>query len=324
MKTQRIPHTEYEASRLIYGCMMTAGDWEAGEPTAEACRNTRELVETAQAAGINFFDHADIYSRGKAEKVFGRLFREGLQRDGMIIQTKCGIRFGDEPPGTPHRYDFSYEHIVASAEGSLQRLGCGHIDILLLHRPDVLMEPEEIARAFDDLHASGKVRHFGVSNFTPAQMELLGCYLDRPLVVNQIRASLWHTQPFDSGIVAGRDEPGFNLRGDDTLDYCRLNDTCVQAYSPLAQGMLAGPAPADAEPRLHTIRDVLGQLAPQYGVSEEALAIAFLLRHPAQIQPILGTTKPHRLRSLVEADNVELSREDWYRLYLAGRGRALP
>lgn len=320
-----VPNTDLQASRIAYGCMGIGGDWQPGEPSAEVVRQGRAAIDQALSLGINFFDHANIYCGGKAETVFGEALRNGLDRDTVIIQTKCGIRFGGDPASdAPHRYDFTYEHIIESVDRSLSRLKTDFIDILLLHRPDPLMEPEVIARAFEELSSRGKVRYFGVSNFTPIQIELLQRDLSHKLVTNQIQASPLHVQPFDSGIVAGYSEPGTALRGDDTVDYCRLHNILVQAYSPLAGGRLCREPGEDAEPRIRTTIDVLNQLAQKYGVSSEAVAVAFLLRHPAGIQPIVGTSKADRLPSIMKSLDIQLSHSDWHRILQAGRGRRLP
>ena len=311
------------ASRIGYGCMHLSRAWDASPITADERRSAQRLVETALAHGITLFDHADIYARGKSEQVFGDVLRAspGL-RAKMVLQSKCGIRFADDPPGAPQRYDFSHAHIVASVEGSLARLGVDHLDILLLHRPDPLVEPDEVARAFDALHASGKVRHFGVSNHTPGQIDLLRRHVRQPLVANQVEISLLHLPLIDEGVVANTTGHAYASAAG-TLDYCRLHDIRVQAWSPLASGKLASTSEF-SDPAVRDTATLLRQLADAKGVTPEAIQLAWLLRHPAGIQPIVGTTDPVRLVACAAADEVPLSREEWYALFTAARGGRVP
>ncbi|MBD9477970.1 aldo/keto reductase [Pseudoxanthomonas sp. PXM02] len=311
------------ASRIAYGCMQLSRAWDATPVTADERRHAQRLVETALAHGITLFDHADIYARGKSEHIFGDVLRASPDlRDRMVLQSKCGIRFADDPPGTPGRYDFSHAHIVASVEGSLSRLGVDHLDVLLLHRPDALVEPEEVARAFDDLHAAGKVRHVGVSNHTAGQIELLRRYVRQPLVANQVEVSLLHASLIDDGVVANTTGHVYASAAG-TLDYCRLHDIRVQAWSPLAGGKLATTSEF-ADPVVRGTSTLLRQLAEEKGVTPEAIQLAWLLRHPAGIQPIVGTTDPVRLAACCAADDVMLSREEWYALFTAARGGRVP
>lgn len=311
------------ASRIAYGCMQLSRAWDATPVNAEERRQAQRLVETALAGGITLFDHADIYARGKSEQIFGDVLRAspGL-RDRMVLQSKCGIRFADDPPGTSGRYDFSHAHIVASVDGSLSRLGVDHLDVLLLHRPDALVEPDEVARAFDDLHAAGKVRHFGISNHTAGQIELLRRHLRQPLVANQVEASLLHHHLIDDGVVANTTGHAY-ASASGTLDYCRLHDIRVQAWSPLAGGKLATSSEF-ADPVVRGTSLLLRQLAEAKNVTPEAIQLAWLLRHPAGIQPIVGTTDPARLAACCAADGVTLSREEWYALFTAARGGRVP
>lgn len=311
------------ASRIAYGCMHLSRAWDATPVTADERRNAQRLVETALVHGITLFDHADIYARGKSEQIFGDVLRAspGL-RARMVLQSKCGIRFADDPPGTPQRYDFSHDHLVASVDGSLARLGVGYLDVLLLHRPDALVEPEEVARAFDALYASGKVRHFGVSNHTSGQIELLRRHVRQPLVANQVEISLLHQPLIDEGVVANTTGHAYASAAG-TLDYCRLHDIRVQAWSPLAGGKLATTSEF-ADPVVRATSTLLRQLAEEKGVTPEAIQLAWLLRHPAGIQPIVGTTDPARLAACCAADDVTLSREEWYALFTAARGGRVP
>ena len=270
------------------------------------------FVDTALSFGANFFDHADIYGGGKSEEVFGKAIKS-LNREDIIIQTKCGIRQG--------QFDFSYDHIVNSVEGSLKRLGTEYIDVLLLHRPDALMEPEEVAKAFDYLKASGKVRHFGVSNQNPYQMQLLQKALDMPICANQLQFGVMHTPMIQSGInVNMYNESGVNRDGG-VLDFCRLNDITIQPWSPMQSGFFKGCF-IDNE-KFPELNKVLENIGNKYGVSKTTMAFAWILRHPAKMQPITGTTNITRLIDCLKASEVEITREEWYEIYRAA-GNILP
>lgn len=327
MNTYRIPKTDLTVSRLAYGCMKIGGTWDHAAISAEVERNAGALVGTALDSGINFFDHADIYTCGKSETVFGRILKAtpGL-RERIVLQSKVGIRFANDAylSGEPARYDFSRAHIIRSTEAILQRLQTTHLDILLLHRPDVLVEPAEVASAFDELQASGKVRHFGVSNHTPAQIELLKRHVRQPFVVNQLEFSLAQPALVVEGVranqPAGVAESGLAAG---ILDYCRLNDTFVQAWSPIGGGKLLKASPTDTGP-LAAAAKLVATLAAEKNTTPEAILLAWILRHPAGIQPIIGTTRPDRVRASAPADAVTLSREEWYALLAAARGQKMP
>ncbi len=308
-------------SRIAYGCMPLGGSWDEAPLASEATARAAKAVAAALEVGIDFFDHADIYCRGKSEIVFGRALRElGVRRADVLLQSKCGIRFaGDGGQVAPHRFDFSYEHITSSVEGSLRRLDTDYLDVLLLHRPDALVEPEEVARAFDALHARGKVRYFGVSNHTPAQIELLARHVRQPLIANQLQLSLVHSELFDAGIAMNQGQMATGVDG--LVDYCRLRDITVQAWGPLASGRALGGEESEAARQLG---EVVARLASEKRVQREAIPIAWLLRHPAGIQPVVGSTNPERIRAAAAADALQLSREEWYELYVAGRGQRLP
>lgn len=324
MQTYRLPHSTLQISRISYGCMAIGGRWDAEPMTANERQVAVEAVAAAFDQGINFFDHADIYTNGKSEAVFAEAMQAlGIPREDMVIQSKCGIRFaGDPNPDDPGRYDFSYDHIVRSVEGSLRRLQTDYLDILLLHRPDPLVEPEEVARAFDHLHRSGKVRYFGVSNHTAGQMALLSKYLNQPLVANQVELSLLHHHLINEGVMADQEGIAYTASAG-TLDYCRQHDILVQAWSPLARGWLLQPPP-NAPRNVHEAAKTVAKLARQKDTSREGIALGWLLRHPAGIQPVIGTTKPERIAASCLADAVELSREEWTQLFIAARGRPLP
>ena len=324
MKTYRIPHSDRDVSRIAYGCMNLGGRWDHSPVTEDERRVAREAIRTALETGINLFDHADIYTHGKSETLFGEVLKAtpGL-RDSIVLQSKCGIRFPGEPhPGNPQRYDFSYEHILRSVEGSLRRLQTDYLDILLLHRPDPLVEPEEVARAFDELQVSGKVRYFGVSNHTAGQIELLHRFVRQPLVINQVELSLTHAYLIGEGILANQTGATTALASG-TLDYCRAAGILVQAWAPLAGGRLFNQDES-RDVALTRTSELISKLAAEKQTSPEGIMLAWLLRHPAGFQPIIGTTRPDRIKASCLADEVSLSREEWYALFISARGEALP
>ena len=289
---------------VAVGCMRIAN---MQEKQADA------FVDTALENGANFFDHADIYGRGKSETVFSKAIAR-YDREKVILQSKCGIVSGK-------MFDFSYDHIVSSVDGILQRLNTDYLDVLLLHRPDALMEPEEVAKAFSHLKDTGKVRHFGVSNQNPYQMQLLQSCLDMPLCANQIQMSIMHAPTIQAGInVNMYNDPGVNRDGG-ILDFCRLNKITPQAWSPLQFGYFEGCF-LDNE-RFPKLNETLGQLAEKYGVTKTSVAINWLLRHPAKIQPVTGTTNPQRLTECCRATEFTMTREEWYAIYQAA-GNVLP
>ena len=269
-------------------------------------------------AGINFFDHADIYGGGKSEEIFSAGLKEaGIQRDDVIIQTKCGIR----PRDGYAFYDFSKEHILNSVDGSLKRLDTDYVDFLLLHRPDTLMEPEEIAAAFDKLKTSGKVKHFGVSNFTPMQIELLQKSLDIKLVANQMQFGPMHTTMIDRGFHANVESPLGIDRTGDILEYCRLHNITIQAWSPFAFKNTWTIFLDD--PKHPEMNSCLDKLAKKYGVSKNAVATAWILRHPAKMQVVIGSMNEGRIGEIAKGCDIEMSREEWYQVYFAA-GNTLP
>jgi predicted oxidoreductase len=326
MKTITIKNTSLEVTQIGYGCMELGENWSSTPPTPETQKRALISIETALDEGINFFDHADIYCRGKSEELFSQIWsRRSSLRQRIILQSKCGIRFANDPIiGYPARFDFSQQYIVDSVEGILKRLQTDYIDLLLLHRPDALIEPQEVAKAFDYLYNSGKVRYFGVSNHTPGQIELLKKFLNQSLVVNQLELNVLHTHIIDEGIVANQDIPKWPVRGNGILDYCRLNEITIQAWSPLAKGKASGGNLDLKDKRALTVSSLVETISRKRNVSLEAIIIAWILRHPAQIQPIIGTTNPSRIRASCEADQVVLTREEWYELFTAGRGAKLP
>jgi predicted oxidoreductase len=305
MKTIDVGKSGLLASEISLGCMRI-DDLSPHEADA--------LLNAALEVGIDFFDHADVYGDGKSEEVFaGALSRSTSTREKIILQSKCGIRQG--------MFDFSREHILSAVEGSLSRLQTDYLDVLLLHRPDTLMEPEEIAGAFSQLHRSGKVRHFGVSNMNPGQIELLRKFVDQKIVANQLQLSLTNTGMIDSGINVNMQIGRSIDRDGGILEYCRLHDITIQPWSPFQYGFFEGVfLDNDKFPELNR---TIEALAEEKGVTNSAIAIAWLLRHPAKMQPIVGTTNPGRVRDIAQASTVEMTRQEWYALYLAA-GNALP
>jgi predicted oxidoreductase len=303
MKTIQI--AGMKASEISLGCMRIAGMEN---------RDVAVLIHTALDEGINFFDHADIYGGGQSESQFAEALgmNPGL-RERMYLQTKCGIRNGF--------FDFSKEHILAAVDGSLQRLRTDYIDALLLHRPDTLVEPEEVAAAFDELHSSGKVRHFGVSNQNPMQIELLKKSVKQPLLINQLQLSITNTTMIDAGLNVNMEIEASVVRDGSILDYCRLHDITIQPWSPFQYGFFEGVFLDN--PKFPELNEKINALAQAKGVTNTAIAIAWLLRHPARMQPILGTTNPQRVKDSCQASAVSLTRPEWYEIYRAA-GNNLP
>lgn len=302
---QNIGQTGIQATRIALGCMRMS-DLEG--------KQAEEVVGTALDLGINFFDHADIYGGGLSELRFRDAIKHlNVNRDKMIIQSKCGIREG--------YFDFSKEYILSSVDGILERLGTEYLDFLILHRPDVLVEPEEVAEAFTKLRAEGKVKHFGVSNQNRFQMELLQSYLDEPLAVNQLQLSPAHTPMFDAGLNVNMLNKASIEHDDGIVDYCRLKRVTIQAWSPfqidLSRGLFVN------HPDYKELNETIAKLAKNYNVSSEAIVIAWILRHPAQIQAIVGSMNPSRLKAIDKANDIALTREEWYDIYRSA-GNMLP
>ena len=293
------------ASEISLGCMRIS----------EMSKNdAAKLINTALEEGIDFFDHADIYGGGKSEEVFAQAvdMSPGI-REKFIIQTKCGIRQG--------YFDFSKEHILEAVDGSLKRLKTDYIDVMLLHRPDALVEPEEVAEEFSILQSNGKVRNFGVSNQNPMQIELLKKYLNQKIIINQLQLSITNTGMIDAGINVNMKVEGSIDRDGSILDYCRLNDITIQPWSPFQYGFFEGVFLNNA--KFPELNKKIDELAQEKGVANTAIAIAWLLRHPAKMQPIVGTTNVSRLKDICKASTIELTRQEWYQIYLAA-GNKLP
>ena len=313
MKTQLIGRSPLVSTRLAYGCWRLVGTWDPKEVTPDRQATGRRAVIAAYEAGYTLFDNADIYCRGVCESVFGQTMREvrGM-RERVVVATKCGIRFGGDPtPDAPGRYDFSPDYIVRSCEQSLKRMGVETIDLYQLHRPDLLMDPPAVAEAFDKLRAAGKVREFGVSNFSPSQLRALQSACPMPLAVNQVEIHLGRLDAFNDG----------------TLDQCLTDKITPLAWSPLGGGTLFDKPHADPgtpKKRVPGLPQAIEQVAREIGTTPAVVAIAWLLKHPGGIIPIIGSITPERIREATRADGIDLSRDDWYRLLIAARGEPLP
>ena len=296
---------DINVSVFSLGCMRIAG---------KSDKERDSLINTALSLGINHFDHADIYGGGECETVFGKFLAENpWAREKMVIQSKCGIR--------KDQFDFSKEHIIKSVEGSLSRLQTDSLDTLLLHRPDALMEPQEVAEAFSELEKSGKVKSFGVSNFNPMQLKLLQSAVKQKLSANQLQFSLMHTGMIDFGINTNTKFEGSVNRDGSILDYCRMEDITVQAWSPYQYGFFEGVF-IDNE-KFPQLNKALEEVGEAHNISKSAVASAWILRHPAKMQVILGTTNTDRLKEICKAAEISLSRSEWYKLYIAA-GNKLP
>jgi predicted oxidoreductase len=321
----KLPNTTLEVSKLIIGCMGIGGGWEKDTVLTKAHeKEARDFLDSALALGANFFDHANIYGRGRSEEVFGRILKErpGL-RDQIVLQSKVGIRWGDDPKGAPHRFDYSRQHILEATNAILQRLGTDHLEILLLHRPDPLWDAQEVAEAFALLKAQGKVRYFGVSNQNRFQMEYLQSFLPDPLVANQLQLSLLHNGFLEAGISFNQHAPQYPDGWEGTVEYCRMNKVVMQAWSPLDRGALTDDTSGKPE-NVKATAALVKKLAADHGTVPEAIQLAWLLKHPAGIMPVTGTSKPERLKACARGLDVTLSREEWYSLFAAARGATMP
>jgi predicted oxidoreductase len=305
MKYIKVANSDLSVSEISLGCMRIS------EMTDQEIST---LVYTALDEGINFFDHADIYGGGKSEEKFSTaLSMNSALREKMLLQSKCGIRKGS--------FDFSKEHILNAVDGSLLRLRTEYLDVLLLHRPDALVEPEEVAEAFTILYDSGKVKYFGVSNQNPMQIELLCKFVKQKIIFNQLQLSITNTGMIDAGINVNMQINASIDRDGSILDYCRLKEITIQPWSPFQYGFFEGVfLDNDKFPELN---QKINKIAANHSVTNTAIAIAWLLRHPAHMQPIIGTTNPQRVKDVCKASDVTLSRQEWYEIYLAA-GNKLP
>lgn len=305
MKSINLGMSGLFASSVALGCMRIA-DMKNSE--------IEKLIDTCLESGIDFFDHADIYGGGRCEEKFGEyLANHPNIREKIIVQTKCGIR--------PGFFDFSFQHIVSQAEKSLSKLKTDYLDILLLHRPDTLMEPEEVAEAFTKLHDEGKARYFGVSNQNPMQIELLQKYLPFKLIVNQVQFGPAHTPIVDAGLNVNIKSASGTMYDGGILEYCRLHNITIQTWSPFMYGFFEGVF-AKSE-RYKELNETLDKIGRKYHVSPGAAAVGWIARHPAKIQTIIGSTNPQRVRENALGADIELTREEWYKIYRAA-GNKLP
>lgn len=306
MDYQTLGTSTAKVSRIAIGCMRMA-DLDVKE--------AEDLVCHAAEKGINCFDHADIYGGGSCEKIFGEVLKKNPgMRDSIFLQSKCGII-----PGKC--YNNSADYIISATEGILSRLGTDYLDMLLIHRPDALVEPEEVAEAFDKLYAQGKVRNFGVSNHSSMQMELLQKYLRQPLLTDQLQFGIVNSNMISSGMEVNMESSGSMDRDGRVLDYCRLKDITIQVWSPFQYGMFEGTFLGSE--KYEELNRVIDRIAEKYHVSNTAVATAWILRHPAKMQVIAGTMKKSRIDDICEAGKISLTREEWYELYLAA-GHMLP
>lgn len=306
MKKVAFGQTGLQVPAIVVGCMrLNSLDIKAAA----------KHIEHAVTNEVNFFDHADIYGNGECEELFGKaLAMTDVKREDIFVQSKCGIL-----PGV--MFDLSKKHIIESVDNSLKRLNMEYLDALLLHRPDALVEPEEVADAFDELEKSGKVRHFGVSNMKPMQIELLKKCVKQPLQANQLQVSAAHSSMISNGLEVNMLTGGAVDRDGSVLDYCRLKDMTIQAWSPFQYGMIQGVFLQNDD--FAVLNNKLAELGEKYGVSDTTMAVAWLLRHPANMQVLAGTMNENRFDEICKACDVNLTKEDWYQIFLAA-GNILP
>ncbi|MCF2858230.1 aldo/keto reductase [Pseudoalteromonas sp. SMS1] len=313
-----------KASHIAYGCMGLSGDINRGDVISnKEIAMAQGAVECALACGINYFDHADIYRQGRAEIVFGKILAKSPHlREHMIIQSKCGIR-------TQHGnnfgcYDFSPQWVSHSVNGILERLGIEYLDVLMLHRPDPLVEIEELGRALTELKQAGKINHIAVSNMNGHQIALLQSAVDMPIIANQIEMSLSKLDWIDDGVMVGTYGNHQIDFVSGTLEYCQLNSVQLQAWGSLSKGMFCEQGLYSSNQNVRNTAELVKQLSNKYQVEREAIVLAFLMRHPAGIQPVIGTTNVNRIRNAVGALGINLERHDWFNLYVTARGEVLP
>lgn len=313
MEKIKLGGSSLEASRIVLGCMRIA-DMED--------RALAKHINRAIELGINLFDHADIYGDGECERKFSKVLTSEVNREDILLQSKCGIRHaGDSNRKEDQYYDLSKDYILDSVDGILERFGTDYLDLLMLHRPDALMEPGEIAEAFDRLHDSGKVRHFGLSNFHTTQFDFVQKHTDHKLVTNQVQFGVGAPHMINSRMQANTPFEGAGDRDGGLLEHSRLNDVTLQAWSPFHYGYFEGIIMDD--PKYRTLNDVLEDIGHSHGLTKNAVAVAWILRHPANMQTIIGTTNTSRLEDIAKAGDITLSREEWYRIYKAA-GHMLP
>lgn len=305
MRTMKLGRSNLEVPVIAVGCMRIH---------SLTVQEAETFINTALEGQANFFDHADIYGSGHCEEIFADAIHmnPGI-REKIIIQSKCGVCNG--------KYDLSKEHILSSVDAILKRLRTDYLDVLLLHRPDALIEPEEVAEAFDLLEASGKVRNFGVSNQNPMLIRLLQRYVKQPIAANQLQLSITNANMISNGINMNMSNDSAISRDGSILDFCRLEDITIQPWSPFQYGHFEGVFLGnDKFPELNKKID---EIAEKYHVTNTTIAIAWILRHPAHMQPVTGTTRPSRIREIIKAADITLTRDEWYDIYRAA-GNRLP
>ncbi len=312
MKKINLGGSGISASRIVLGCMRISQMEDAA---------LSKHLNTALELGINNFDHADIYGKGECETKFGKILNSELKREDIILQSKCGIRYGHTADADIEYYDLSKEHIIDSVDGILQRLGTDYLDLLMLHRPDSLMEPEEIAESFDRLEQAGKVRHFGLSNFNATQFDYVQKYSDHKLITNQVQFGAAEPKIINSGMQSNTPFDGAADRDGGLLDYSRHHNVTLQAWSPFHYGYFDGIFIDD--PKYKALNDKLDAIGDAHGISKSAAAVAWILRHPAKMQTIIGTTNTERLKEIAKADAVDLTKPEWYSIYEAA-GHVIP
>lgn len=305
MRYMKLGKSDLQVPAIAIGCMRI---------NALSTTDAERLVQTALEGGVNFFDHADIYGGGTCEELFAKaIHMNSTVREKIILQSKCGIRKG--------YFDFSKEHILEAVNNSLKRLKTEYLDVLLLHRPDALVEPEEVAEAFDKLYSSGKVRNFGVSNQNPMQIQLLEKFLNQPIIANQLQLSITNATMISAGLhVNMSDDTAINRDGS-VLDFCRLKDITVQPWSPFQYGFFEGVFLNND--KFVKLNAVIDRIAANYKVSNTTIALAWILRHPAHMQPVTGTMNADRLKDCMKAADIYLTREEWYEIFCAA-GNVLP
>ncbi|WP_423189931.1 aldo/keto reductase [Alkalibacterium sp. f15] len=303
MKKIKLGQSDLNVSEIALGCMRM---------DKLSLEDAAKVIQTSYNEGINFYDHADIYGKGESEKRFSQALKKtSIKREDILLQSKAGIRSGF--------YDFSKNHIIESVEKILDRLDTEYLDVFLLHRPDALVEPEEVAEAFDILHSSGKVKHFGVSNHSPLQVELLKKYVKQDLIANQLQLGVMHTGMIDAGVHVNTKNENSIDHDRAILDYSRVHNMTVQPWSPVhsEKGVFLN------NPEYQEVNDKLTEVGERYGLDNEAMSIAWLLRHPAEMQVILGTMTPERIKNYSKASGVSITREEWYSIYRAA-GNTVP
>lgn len=325
MKILPLKRRGIDTSRLVLGCMPFGGGWNRDPVTSQDIKQAEQALDAALSIGISMLDTADVYKFGKSETIIGTILKsQPSLRQQLVIQSKCGIQPAEG--SLPTRFNFSKEHLLSAVDSSLQRLGIDYLDILLLHRPDPLMEPEEVAEAFGKLKATGKVRYFGVSNMNVSQIRFLQSALPDQLAVNQLEISLSHLDWLDQTVHVNQ-KAGLNVHfGEGILEYCQLENIQIQAWGPLSQGLFSGRIVENSPETVEKTAKLVKQLAIAKETTAEAIVLGWLMKHPALIQPVIGTARPERIKACQDAERQSqlMTREEWYSLYESSRGKPMP